>query len=1205
MTRASAATFEITISGTQPPYDVTVTSPGVDEPIRTILPAINEWLTDDLRTILAEMAKDISNTTGEKIQQVGEVLYIAIFTREIERAFDQARGSAKAKGQSLRLCLQIEPPELTALPWEIMHDSQDWLAMRSETPLVRRVLFKDDWQELTPLTIKRPLRILFVGASPADETGRLAEINIIEAERQLVNAIEGLQKGGHVQLYCMLNPSFEELKEELSRNYHILVFLGHGSSASTAENGSACIYLDATTDTELEKYPFLRDEQKHRAQRTESSGFYQVDAEALASALEGKPTRLIVLAACNTAMLTNDNGLLLDGLAQILAKHVSAIIAMQYFITIDSGMQFAEYFLRALAVFRQADEAVVQARNALVDRHQLSRDHFSPVMYLQVDDGALFQQARNWVKWILAVGLPLLIMMLVTIWGILRFYEQKQREALSEQLTAEALTKLEENPPLALLLAAEGLQTRQRVSETVSSSALVKVYRLLSQTGGTPLPGHTNDVLSVAFCCDGRWLATASKDGTARLWDTTNPNAAPRVLRGHHEGVLSVVFSSDDRWLATTSLDNTALLWDMKADDPSAKPQHILAHEGDVFAAAFSPNGNWLATVSGDNFARLWDTTNFDAPPHILPGHTENVLSVAFSHDGHWLATASVDDTALLWDMHDLRTPKKLSGHSEDVFSLAFSPDSHWLATASFDDSARLWDMTAKDPSVGPRVLTGHLGDIVSVAFSPDSYWLATASKDNTATLWNVTMDDPNAAAPIIVEHQDDVLSVAFSGDGRWLVTTSKDKTAHLWDVTNPRARISVIDNHKRGALIGHEASVTAAVFSRNSRWFATASDDDTARLWDVTSPNANPRILAGHKNLVKSVAFSPDRRWLASASLDGAVRLWDMDNLSVEPRELAGDAGWVYSVAFSSDSHWLSGTYGNGTACLWYMTSLNDGCRHILTGHSAAIEAIAFSANGDWLATGSDDTTVRLWNSADFGADSRVTITSTTILTDHAEGVLSVAFSPNNRWLATASRDDTVLLWDMTDLTVKPRKLDEHKEDVSSVAFSPDSNWLATASEDHMVFLWDMTEITSTLPFTHFTHSDNIRSVAFSPDSNWLATASDDNRAYLWDLSSVHTFSEFVTLVGHDGDVYAVAFSPNGHWLATASKDHTVRLWELRVEDLITTACRFAGRNLTDTEWHTYMQDRKYTRTCEQWPEYPSVGTMRNESQIATPSTQ
>ena len=74
---------------------------------------------------------------------------------------------------------------------------------------------------------------------------------------------------------------------------------------------------------------------------------------------------------------------------------------------------------------------------------------------------------------------------------------------------------------------------------------------------------------------------TASNDNTARLWAVTaaDPSADPIVLAGHADDVLSVAFSPDGRWLATASSDNTARLWAVTAADPGADPIVLAGHE--------------------------------------------------------------------------------------------------------------------------------------------------------------------------------------------------------------------------------------------------------------------------------------------------------------------------------------------------------------------------------------------------------------------------------------------------------------------------------------------------------------------------------------------------------------------------------------------------------------------------------------------------
>ena len=149
----------------------------------------------------------------------------------------------------------------------------------------------------------------------------------------------------------------------------------------------------------------------------------------------------------------------------------------------------------------------------------------------------------------------------------------------------------------------------------------------------------------MAFSPDGRLLATAGSDGTARLWDPATGEHL-RTLTGHTDRVMGVAFSPDGRLLATGGDDGTARLWD------PATGEHLrtlTGHTDAVRGVAFSPDGRLLATGGDDGTARLWDPATGEHR-RTLTGHARQVLGVAFSPDGRLLATAGGDGTARLWD---------------------------------------------------------------------------------------------------------------------------------------------------------------------------------------------------------------------------------------------------------------------------------------------------------------------------------------------------------------------------------------------------------------------------------------------------------------------------------------------------------------------------------------------------------------------------
>ncbi|MAF10390.1 hypothetical protein CMK11_08060 [Candidatus Poribacteria bacterium] len=238
----------------------------------------------------------------------------------------------------------------------------------------------------------------------------------------------------------------------------------------------------------------------------------------------------------------------------------------------------------------------------------------------------------------------------------------------------------------------------------------------------------------VDFSPDGDTLAI-DRHGSVTLWDVDSREEIA-ALRRHDYSINGIVFSRNGRMLASAGSDDTARLWDVK-DREEIKTLHIKGFA--VNAVAFSPGGSILAT--GSYMAeplRLWDVRT-GRQTAALHGHADNVRAVAISPDGAILASGSDDGTVKLWDVHARREITTLDdgrpreARSGAVYGVAFSPDGQTLATAVRDRTVHLWDVNA-----GQEVATliGHTHGVLSVAFSPDGETLASCGADGTVRLW-------------------------------------------------------------------------------------------------------------------------------------------------------------------------------------------------------------------------------------------------------------------------------------------------------------------------------------------------------------------------------------------------------------------------------------------------------------------------------------
>jgi WD40 repeat protein/tetratricopeptide (TPR) repeat protein len=375
--------------------------------------------------------------------------------------------------------------------------------------------------------------------------------------------------------------------------------------------------------------------------------------------------------------------------------------------------------------------------------------------------------------------------------------------------------------------------------------------------------------------------------------------------------------------------------------------------------------------------------------------------------------------------------------------------------------------------------------------------------------------------------HSSLVNSVVFSPDSKTLASASDDNSIKLWDVDTGK---------QLKTLNGHSSLVNSVVFSPDGKTLASASDDNSIKLWDVAT-DQQLKTLSGHSSWVNSVVFSPDGKTLASGGADNSIKFWDVAT-DQQLKTLNGHSSWVNSVVFSPDGKTLASASDDKTIKLWDIATGQQ--LKTLSGHSSWVNSVVFSPDGKTLASGSADNSIKLWDVA-IGQQLKT-------LNGHSGPVRSVVFSPDGKTLASGSYDNSIKLWDVA-IGQQLKTLNGHSASVRSVVFSPDSKTLASGSYDNSIKLWDVA-IGQQLK-TLNGHSASVRSVVFSPDSKTLASGSYDNSIKLWDVA---TGQQLKTLSGHSSWVNSVVFSPDGKTLASGGADNSIKFWDVATDQQLKT---------------------------------------------------
>ncbi|CAM9337556.1 unnamed protein product [Phaeothamnion confervicola] len=234
--------------------------------------------------------------------------------------------------------------------------------------------------------------------------------------------------------------------------------------------------------------------------------------------------------------------------------------------------------------------------------------------------------------------------------------------------------------------------------------------------------GHTTNVTDIGFQKDGKWMYTASEDGTVKIWDLRAPGCQRNYDCGAPVNTVAL-HPNQQAELVTGDQRGRVKAWDLSASKSADVPTGAASDDLPIQSIAMASDASLLVAANNRGTVFVFDAVGGGGKGYALSrkfkAHDGYLLKCVLGPNVRHLVTTSSDKTAKVWNVGgNWELDKTLASHQRWVWDAVFSADSSYLVTASSDHSAKLWELRSGEVI---RNYVGHSNAVTCVALNDSS----------------------------------------------------------------------------------------------------------------------------------------------------------------------------------------------------------------------------------------------------------------------------------------------------------------------------------------------------------------------------------------------------------------------------------------------------------------------------------------------------